>query len=793
MAYIVIEDFKAGLDRRKMLVTSVPGTLYELENAHITRGGEIEKRKAFAEKYQLPAGATVGMAVAKQQLYVFGHQATPAGMPSGVVYQRLEHPDGEAMVRLLSHDVFDGRIYAAAEYADGSIFHFFNGTRVTDWFDGKARASFQVQNSTEQTAIAATGSIDVLGGAGAVAATGSFTVTGGTSSAGVNQVLTVTVNGVDILGAAVDHTGDNSTTATALASQINSFASSPDYTASAVGAVVTITAATAGAGPNGFVVSGTVAGDATLGSYVNMSGGVIPDTFTSITVNGVDILGSTVAHTGNNTTTAAAIASQINSFTSSPNYTATNSGPKINITATAAAGSGANGYLVSGTATGTGSLGSAVSMSGGRYKAEILSIIVNGVDILGAAVPYTTDPEVTAANIAIQINSFVSTPNYTATSDNSTVNVIYETSGTDANGYLVNINATAVNLSDTTATLEGGVESEDTLEPGPFVKTIKTKMYSTSSSLFHYSAVNDPTEWNGGTGSGFINMANQASGSEQLVAIENYYPNVAIFSRRNVQIWYIDVDEAQNSQLQVLRNTGAISSGSVGAFGDNDVFYLAQTGIRSLKARDSSNSAYVSDVGTAIDTLVTEDIRNLDPNLVTYSKHVIDPVDGRYWLALGPTVYVFSFFPSSKISAWSTYVPGFVIEYFATLDNQIFARSGDTIYLYGGDDGDEYDAETEVTVTIPYLDGNKPDNSKQATAVGMACEGEWSVDVATDPRDISIVTNKPVTVEGTTYGIGIIPLNSYSTHFAIKMTHKGEGYARIGNLALHYTEGEVSP
>ena len=47
MPYIVVENFKGGIDGRRMDVTATPGTLTELKNAHITRGGEIEKRPAF--------------------------------------------------------------------------------------------------------------------------------------------------------------------------------------------------------------------------------------------------------------------------------------------------------------------------------------------------------------------------------------------------------------------------------------------------------------------------------------------------------------------------------------------------------------------------------------------------------------------------------------------------------------------------------------------------------------------------------------------------------------------------
>ena len=61
MSYFIVADFKGGLNTTKLPVTAAPGTLRTLSNAHITRGGEIEKRRAFVSWKTLPAG-TVGLA-----------------------------------------------------------------------------------------------------------------------------------------------------------------------------------------------------------------------------------------------------------------------------------------------------------------------------------------------------------------------------------------------------------------------------------------------------------------------------------------------------------------------------------------------------------------------------------------------------------------------------------------------------------------------------------------------------------------------------------------------------------
>ena len=101
-----------------------------------------------------------------------------------------------------------------------------------------------------------------------VAATATVTLTGGAAG----SVDTITVDGVNIMSGSVAFTTDLATTAAAVASNINSHTSSPEYTAAAVGPVITISAASAaGSDPNGFVVLVTT----TTITYTktNMSGG----------------------------------------------------------------------------------------------------------------------------------------------------------------------------------------------------------------------------------------------------------------------------------------------------------------------------------------------------------------------------------------------------------------------------------------------------------------------------------------------------------------------------------------
>mgnify|MGYP006131388065 CR=1 FL=1 len=687
MPYVLVEDFRGGLDARRMNQTATPGSLIELTNAHITRGGEIEKRPAFVELADLPSN-TIGLAAAGGQIYVFGSVALSAvnfatGTPSNISYVRLQHPSGEALTDVLSADFYSGQLYAAARFADGRIYHYFNGVRITDWFDGRARCSFQV----------------TAGSVGGTKATASITVTGGTANPGDN-LRVLRINNVDLISSVVQHTGTNSTTATNIAAAITS--GSHGYTASASGSVITITASGVGITFNGFQLTFEVAGAATMGSVSHMSGGV-DNSITNITVNGVSIIGSQVV--------------------------------------------------------------------------------------------WETSHSYTAQKIAEAINSFPSAPEYEATSINQFVNIISKESGSSFNNLAVAItvagNVTTAFDPTSQTFLDGGANASSVAgyTPGAFVRPVKTKMYALSDSLLHFSGIDAPTEWNDtSTGAGFINLANHSRGSEDLKAIASYFDNIAVFAEEAVQIWFVDPDANLNQQIQVLQNTGTIAPDSVVEFGDNDVFYLNLSGIRSLRSRDSSNAAFVGDIGNPIDDLVVADIR-ADRTLAEKSKAVLEPRDGRYLISIGSKIYVFSYFPSSKVSAWSIYEPGFVVDRWAYDGLQTLCRSGNKIYSLGGEDGNTYDS-CEVVVQMPFLDSSSPATFKQYHSIDVTCDNTWTVSISTDPQDITL-REEVATVFQTTYGLGRAAITGYSTHLAPRLVCTNAGSAKLGNIAIHYDGGEA--
>ena len=687
MSYLAIEDFRAGLDTRRMPVLSVPGSLLELTNGHINRGGEIEKRLAFVPQITLPSDS-FGLAAVGGTLYTFGSVASvtfPAGSPSNLLYQQLTAPNSAPMAKILQVSAFAGKPYAIAQFDDGAVYHFYNGARHAELIEARARASFSITGGT-------------MGG---VQATASFTVTGGINSP--NDRLTfIRAGTLAILTSPIQHNGNNTATAAAIAAAINAFVGNPDFTATSVGATVTITCATPGTAFNGLALSVSVQGGFTAGFVGSFSGGV-DNAITALTVAGINIMGSSVLHTGDNIETARLVAASINEYQSAPEYRALAVGNKVN--------------------------------------------------------------------------------------------VIVQEAGTAHNGKTVVITATGnVTLSTASVNLAGGLNlvitpaGSETYLPGEYSKPAKSKMYTTAGSLTHFSGIQAPLESNETVKeAGFIDLSTNAEGSERLTAIANYQNNLAIFSERTVQIWFVDVTAAGNQQLQVLNNTGAIAPLSVQEIGDSDVFYLSESGIRSLRARDSSNAAFTTDIGNPIDTLILSEISK-DRVQAREGRAVLEPRDGRYMLAIGAKVFVFSFFPGSRISAWSVYEPGFTVTAWAIIGRRLYCRGNDSnLYLLGGLNGTTYDG-TEVVAYLPYISASKPATNKAFTGLDMACEGTWKVEIATNPNDLEI-TQTVAYVEETTMGKGHVSFQARSTHMAVRLTSQTTGYAKVGAMMIHVDSG----
>jgi len=581
MGKVWVKELTGGLDTRRLPETTPGGVLVKGDDGHINSGGEFESRAAFVLAYTLPA-STIDLAADSTGLIVFGSSADP-GVPSGVTYQRLEK-GVKTLTSVPSWDLFGDDIYAAAVYNDGTIVHFFDGTEVTDWFDGRARTSFRV--------------------------------TAGTS----------------------------------------------------------------------------------LGS------------------------------------------------------------------------------------------------------AQLDGLTVNGVAIIGSAVPFNTDLATTAADIAAEINSHTSSPDYDATAVDDTVNIIATLAGSAANGRSVffTLSGDMAVTPELGLSLSGGADST-AFTPGTFVKTIDRQMHALSGTGWYRSGIDAPTHWTlDTTGASFFDQAKEASKAGDAQAVVLYQGFVAVVCKKAILIWVVDPDPDLIAKRQVLTNTGTASPRSVTQFGDADVFYAALSGLRSMRARDSSNNATTTDLGSPIDSDLKTKLQSMSATERAGIIGLINPVDDRFWLCFPDgEIYVFSYFPSPKISAWTRYIfrdsdgNQAPIDAATVFGERAYIRSGDEIYVYGGLDsgaGLTYDNVT-AKAWLPYFDAGKPTEAKEWQGMDAAVSGQWVVYAAMQPtaRD---VRSQVTTLTETTFNKQRIPFNHTCTHVSPQFESSGVGPHVLSAWVGHYADGE---
>ena len=334
------------------------------------------------------------------------------------------------------------------------------------------------------------------------------------------------------------------------------------------------------------------------------------------------------------------------------------------------------------------------------------------------------------------------------------------------------------------ATAGNMVETQGTGK-GYIVRTYQSKMYAVIGKILYFSAVNDPMQWDAGTGHGYINLSLQDSDSETLSALEVYYDKLAVFSSEAIQIWAVDPDPLQNAFVQLLRSTGTLAPRSPLQYGSGDVLYLDESGIRSVKARDSSNSAAVSDIGSPVDPALLALRRAKGDAYMNTGIALLEPSVGRFWLVFSDEIYVLSYFPGPKITAWSHYSLEFTVAHAVTCGGRIFLRStNDKLYVYGGNNNQTYD-NCGVDVRLPYLSGKKPGHAKIYEAVDMTVSGTWEARVSynfnqPDAEESVGIFTQP------TWNQGRAELTGYASHVSMRFYNNDANAASLSNIAIHY-------
>jgi hypothetical protein len=789
VTYQYFDRFPSGMVRTRARHSGPLGSVWTASNCVINRGNEIVRRQPFRLHKSLPEGVTYGGFLYGGLFYVFGSEPEiDVTTPDGVIYVRLRHPFDAPMSEILDVEPFFGKLYVIAKYGDGAVYHFYNGERVTDWdhltssyasLADIATALASKINSTSQFIAAASGNfLDITGhndsafiltatgknggivpdenavvsevtplGAltTAVSAQGSLTVASGSPGTvgqvgGTIAITTITdslqhrvdsikVNGVELLSSPAVVAEDfnpnpKKNLGQILQSLININTGTTGFSATFDNVqTLTIQSADVSLAGQTPVITST---HCTL-TPIALSGSVVNTNYvSSITVSGTELLGALVPYQSNQTTTAAAIAAAINAFTPTSGYAATSAAGVVTIIAPPGLGDTVNGATPTASTTGTFVINSPVNMAGG---------------VTGGAAQQQKQRIVFSGTFEI----------------------------TDS--WTVTINGTPY-------TVQG-----DAFQPGRTAMTLRKKVYSVSGSTIVFSALRDAMNFSSGIGAGFLNASGEKYGDLDLTVLAEYAGSLAAFAKQTVYIFHMEEDEDLNQLLYTLENIGTIAPESVKSFGQRDVFFLAWSGVRSLRSHSVNDNAYVSDVGTPIDVFIQEWMKTQTDVVNARAKGVVEPTDNRFILSIGTRAFVFSYFPDEKISGWTYWDLPFEPKVWMRDERNLYVRFGDEIHIYSSDDPE--DDEVVALIETNFFDAKMPAHQKDWNMLAMGVQGVWDVSIATNP-------NVPTDVQDVgsfiniSYSEGDHPFDQRSAHIALVLECSKGGKAKITDFTVGF-------
>ena len=140
------------------------------------------------------------------------------------------------------------------------------------------------------------------------------------------------------------------------------------------------------------------------------------------------------------------------------------------------------------------------------------------------------------------------------------------------------------------------------------------------------------------------------------------------------------------------------------------------------------------------------------------------------------TTYVYSMTNLGQVGAWSFYEFPWLVEAHAMLGNDVYLRSGDSVFIVDPErleDQDETGADVEVVGEIQshYLDFGSPGVTKMMIGVDVVGNGMANIAVGFNQSDPSLFTSDAL-VPGDSVPGSIIPIPLAAPSFAMRLRYK---------------------
>lgn len=292
-----------------------------------------------------------------------------------------------------------------------------------------------------------------------------------------------------------------------------------------------------------------------------------------------------------------------------------------------------------------------------------------------------------------------------------------------------------------------------------YVMTAASKIFAADTDIVRFSATTDPTDWTTEADAGFLPTGLQAYGKNPFVALGLYRSNGVFFNADGMQMWQLDEDPANMALLDSIP-VGCTQSRSLAPV-NNDLFFTAAQGDRTMGISAGSGNLQAGDVGMPVDLFVQAAVAAGITPIGTYY-----PSTGQRWLAFPgwndsayfvtpgssttTTILVYTMTRIGEVGAWSRYLLPVVVSDFAQMGDALYVRGtqvngSQSIFKVDATQlTDSYaDSVTATaftgTIQWPWLDMGQPGQTKKLEAmdfvVTLGTAGTYTMQIGYDQTD----------------------------------------------------------
>lgn len=312
------------------------------------------------------------------------------------------------------------------------------------------------------------------------------------------------------------------------------------------------------------------------------------------------------------------------------------------------------------------------------------------------------------------------------------------------------------------------------------VVKLASKLFAINGDTVRFCKTGNPRDWSAVNDAGFLPTGLNSRGDRSANALGIYQNKLVVLTRDGAQVWIVDPDPTAMKLDTIVENVGTSFPRSVANVA-GDLYFLSDYGFRSITTLQLTNNLADVDVGSPIDTLVRPEtkVAGVFPRAFYFYG------TGQYICAIGNQLFVYSISRTAKIAAWSRYFLPNAVDAFAELGQELYIRSGDSVYkldpAVSTDDGLQF----EVLLDLPYMDLKTPGQLKRIYGADLVVDGRCEFSIGYDVRNPDAYT-APVRVKGNTRPGGVIPVEVCGTEFSLRFRNYDNKPFRLDSVTLYY-------